>query len=77
MHLSDYLLQTSNGQEIRITNHRRIVARLHGVACTGNPSIQALLAKDAAWSGCKPAGTNLVASNTTQTLSDLILEMRG
>jgi antitoxin (DNA-binding transcriptional repressor) of toxin-antitoxin stability system len=76
-HLSHYLQQTSSGQEIDITNHRRIIARLRGVASIGSTGIQALLAKDATWSGRKPIGANLVASHSTQSLSELILEMRG
>lgn len=76
-HLSHYLQQTSGGKEIDITSHRKIIARLRGVASTASPGIQALLATDATWSGRKPAGASLVASHTTQNLSDLILDMRG
>jgi antitoxin (DNA-binding transcriptional repressor) of toxin-antitoxin stability system len=76
-HLSHYLQQTSGGQEIDITHHRKIIARLRGVINVENAGIQALLAKDATWSGGKPIGANLVISNTPTRMSDLILEMRG
>lgn len=75
--LSYYLQQSQRGQDIEVTNHRRVVARLKGVGNVASAGILALLATDATWSGGKPVGAELIAVQTGISLSELILEMRG
>jgi prevent-host-death family protein len=76
-HLSQYLSQAGNGELIEITSHRRVVARLSGVARAEHAGVARMLASGAAqWAGGKPAGAAVRLTPRGRSVSDLLLEDR-
>lgn len=77
-HLSKYLRQAQAGQTIKITSHRKVVARIVGMPEMPSKGIARLVNSGAAtWSGGKPLGAALRLTSTEKTVSSLVLEDRG
>lgn len=77
-HLSRYLAEAGAGERIEITSHRRVVARLVGVAGAEHAGVARLLATGAAeWAGGKPRGAAVTLPSRGKTVSELLLEDRG
>ena len=77
-HLSQYLAQAGTGEPIEITSHRRVVARLVGVAGAEHAGVARLLATGLAqWAGGKPRGAAVRLTSGGRLVSDLLLEDRG
>ena len=77
--LSRYLARARAGEVVEVTSHRRPIARIVGVADTGNSQLKSMLASGAAtWNGKKPRfATPLTLSSKGKPVSRLVLEERG
>jgi antitoxin (DNA-binding transcriptional repressor) of toxin-antitoxin stability system len=76
--LSRYLAEAKEGEPIEITSHRRVVARLVGVAGAEHAGVARLLATGAAeWAGGKPRGAAVSLSSRGKNVSEMLLEDRG
>ena len=77
-HLSRYLAEVGAGERIEITSHRRVVARLVGVAGAEHAGVARLLATGAAeWAGGKPRGAAVSLPSRGTNVSAMLLEDRG
>ena len=76
--LSHYLAQARAGQVIRVTSHRKEIARIIGVPDTRHEGLDCLLAAgEARWRGGKPAGARIKLSEKGEPLSSIVLRERG
>lgn len=77
-HLAQYISQAQSGELIELTSHRKVVARLVGVARSGESGVSRLLAAGAAsWQGGKPAGAALSLREHGKSVSAMVIEDRG
>ncbi len=77
-HLSSYISKAQSGQQIELTSHRKVVAKIIGVQSIESTGISRLLASGiASWQGGKPAGASFKLQDSGKTVSALILEDRG
>lgn len=77
-HLSRYLAEARGGKVIRITSHRKEIARITGVPATRDDGLSGLIgAGEAQWQGGKPAGAEIQLSGESDQLSDIVLHDRG
>lgn len=77
-HLSQYLAEARAGKVIRVTSHRKEIARITGVPDTQDDSLTRLLATgEAHWRGGKPVGARIVLSEQGEPLSRIVLRERG
>lgn len=76
-HLAQYIQRAQSGQDIELTSHRRVVARVIGVPPTGNAGLSRLLADGkATWQGGKPEGARIVLQASGKSVSAMVLEDR-
>lgn len=76
--LAKYVQQTRSGQLIEVTSHRKVVARISGVATADGSAVSRLLAAGVAtWQGGKPSGAALVLKPTGTRVSQMVLADRG
>ena len=77
-HLSQYLAEARAGKVIRVTSHRKEIARITGVPDTQDEPLTRLLATgEACWQGGKPAGARIMLSEQGEPLSRTVLRERG
>jgi prevent-host-death family protein len=77
-HLSTYITQAQSGQQIELTSHRKVVARLIGVQSIDSTGISRLLTSGiATWQGGKPISAAFKLQDNSKTVSTLALEDRG
>ena len=77
-HLSQYLAQARAGKVIRVTSHRKEIARITGIPDTQDDGLAHLLAAgEASWRGGKPAGARIRLSDQGESLSAIVLRQRG
>lgn len=77
-HLSRYLSEAQSGKVIRVTSHRKEIARITGVPATRDDGLARLLdSGEAQWDGAKPAGAQIRLSGKGGSLSDIVLHDRG
>ena len=77
-HLSRYLAEVRAGRTIEISSHRRVIARVTGVATDRDRGIARLRATGAAsWSGGKPSGARIQLSPGGPTLAEIVGADRG
>ncbi|MCC5866799.1 MAG: type II toxin-antitoxin system prevent-host-death family antitoxin [Wenzhouxiangella sp.] len=77
-HLSQYLAEARAGKVIRVTSHRKEIARITGVPDTQDDQLARLLAAgEACWRGGKPAGARIRLSQQSEPLSQVVLRERG
>lgn len=76
-HLSQYIEQLQAGQSIKLTSHRKVVARIVGVPLTGCAGVTRLLAAGVtSWKDGKPAGAMLKLQAGGKPISTMVLENR-
>ena len=77
-HLSKYVSQAQSGVLIELTSHRKVVAKLVGVAPSTGTGVSQLLAVGAAtWQGGKPAGAAIKLNAHSKSVSAMVLQDRG
>jgi len=77
-HLSQYINRAQAGQVFEITSHRKMVARIIGIASTSDDGLTRLLTSGAAtWVGGKPAGADLRLCAKGIPVSQMVVEDRG
>jgi len=77
-HLSQYLAEAREGKVIRVTSHRKEIARITGVPDTQDDGLTRLLTTgEARWCGGKPAGARIKLSEQGEPLSRIVLRERG
>ena len=77
-HLSKYVAEARAGRPVVISSHRKVVARLVGVAEETSPGVEQLLVSGAAeWGGGKPEGGPIDLSSSGKSVSQMVLEDRG
>ena len=77
-HLSQYLAKARAGQVIRVTSHRKEIARIIGVPDTQDDGVARMLAAgEARWQGGKPSGSRIQLSDNGDSLSSIVLRERG
>ena len=77
-HLSRYLAEARAGREIRVTSHRKEIARITGVPETHHDGLARLVASgQAQWRGGKPAGAQIRISDQGRSLAEMVLRQRG
>jgi len=77
-HLSQYLAEARAGKVIRVTSHRKEIARITGVPDANDDGLARLLAAgEARWRGGKPAGARIRISEQGEPLSTILLRERG
>ena len=77
-HLSQYLAEARAGKVIRVTSHRKEIARITGVPDTQDDGLARLLAAgEAHWRGGKPAGARIEISDQGESLATTVLRERG
>jgi prevent-host-death family protein len=77
-HLSRYVVEAQSGQQIELTSHRKVVARLIGVPAVDSSGLSCLLAAGmATWQGGKPEGAELHIKAQGMPVSLMVLEDRG
>ena len=77
-HLSQYLAKARAGQVIRVTSHRKEIARITGLPDTQDDGLARLLAVgEACWQGGKPTGARIQLGTEGETLSSIVLRERG
>ena len=77
-HLSQYLAEARAGKVIRVTSHRKEIARITGVPDTQDDGLARLLAAgEARWRGGKPAGARIKISDQGEPLSTIVRRERG
>ena len=76
--LSRYLAQARSHAAIEITCHRKVVARVTGIAPEASEEIARLVATGAvSWSGGKPKGASIRLAKPGSGLAEMVLEDRG
>lgn len=76
--LAKYVQQTRAGEPIEVTSHRKVVARISGVASADGSAASRLLAAGVAtWEGGKPGGAALELTPTGTRVSEMVLADRG
>ena len=76
-HLSKYVSDALSGSLIELTSHRKIVAKLIGVAPNNGTGLHQLLALGAAtWQGGKPVGASIKLNAYGQSVSAMVLQDR-
>lgn len=76
--LSKYLAEARAGKLIRVTSHRKEIARITGIPDTQDDGLARLLATGQAhWRGGKPAGAQIRISDHGDPLSTIVLRERG
>lgn len=76
-HLAQYIQKAQSGQDIELTSHRKVVARVIGVPQTGSAGLNRLLAQGkASWQGGKPKGANIALQAHGKPVSMMVLEDR-
>ena len=76
--LSHYLAQAGKGRAVQITRHRKVIARVTGVAAADMRGVAGVLAAGAgAWDGRKPRGASVRLSSGGHSVSEMILQDRG
>jgi len=77
-HLSRYLAEARGGKVIRVTSHRKEIARITGVPDPQDDRLSQLItAGEAQWQGGKPAGAEIRISGEGMTLSEIVMRDRG
>ncbi|HKL20887.1 MAG TPA: type II toxin-antitoxin system prevent-host-death family antitoxin [Tichowtungia sp.] len=77
-HLSRYLAEARAGKVIRVTSHRREIARITGVPDVEEDGLAQLLAAgEAHWQGGKPVGAEVRISDEGEAISDIVIQDRG
>ncbi len=77
-HLSNYISKAQSGQQIELTSHRKVVAKIIGVQSIDNTGASRLISSGiASWQGGKPVGASFKLQDSGKTISTLILEDRG
>ncbi len=77
-HLSQYLAEARAGKVIRVTSHRKEIARITGVPDKQDDGLARLLTTgEARWRGGKPAGARIRLSEQGEPLSRTVLRERG
>jgi prevent-host-death family protein len=80
-HFAKYIRQVQTGEAIEVTSHRKVVARLHGVALPdGTTTSRLVAARVATWQGGKPMGASLRLLEShigSAAISALVLEDRN
>jgi prevent-host-death family protein len=77
-HLSQYLSEARAGKVIRVTSHRKEIARITGVPDTQDDGLARLVAGgEARWRRGKPAGAHIRISDRGEPLSTIVLRERG
>ena len=77
-HLSQLLERARSGEEILVTSHKKLVARITGVQRVEDKTIQRLLESGlATWNGGKPRGASIRLSGEGKTLAEMVIEDRG
>ncbi len=77
-HLSNYISKAQSGQQIELTSHRKVVAKIIGVQSIDNTGTSRLISSGiASWQGGKPVGASFKLQDSGKTVSTLILEDRG
>ena len=77
-HLSQYLAEARAGKVIRVTSHRKEIARITGVPDTQDDGLARLLAAgEARWRGGKPAGARIKISDQGEPLATIVRRERG
>lgn len=76
-HLSQCLDRAQSGEEILVTSHKKLVARITGVSRTQETSLQLLFDTGlATWNGGKPQGASIRLGSAGATLAQMIIEDR-
>ena len=76
-HLSKYVSDAQSGSLIELTSHRKVVAKLIGVAPNNSIGVYQLLALGAAtWQGGKPVGASIKLNAHSQSVSAMVLKDR-
>jgi hypothetical protein len=76
--LSSCLAVARAGGPVEITLHRRVIARLVGVARGEHAGLARLLATGAAqWAGGKPRGAAVTLPSRGKVVAEMLLEDRG
>jgi len=76
-HLSQYLAEARTGKVIRVTSHRKEIARITGVPDTQDDGLARLLAAGQAhWRSGKPAGARIRITDQGEPLSTIVLRER-
>jgi len=77
-HLAKYVSKAQSGELIELTSHRKIVARLAGVAPDDGSAVSRLLAAGtASWQGGKPNGATFLLQQKGTPVSKMVLDDRG
>jgi len=77
-HLSRYLAEARAGKVVRVTSHRKEIARITGVPASGHDGLSNLIgAREAHWQGGKPEGAEIRLSGAGGSLSEIVLRDRG
>jgi len=77
-HLSRYLAEARGGKVIRVTSHRKEIARITGVPDPQDDGLSRLLAAgEAHWQGGKPVGADVRISGEGMPLSEIVMRDRG
>lgn len=77
-HLAQYVGQAQAGQVVELTSHRKVVARLAGVAPSDGTAVSRLLAAGVAvWQGGKPQGAVLRLQAKGTLVSKMVGDDRG
>jgi prevent-host-death family protein len=77
-HLSRYLAEARAGKVIRVTSHRKEIARITGVPATRDDGLSRLISSgEAQWKGGKPTGAQIRLSGEGDQLSNIVLHDRG
>jgi prevent-host-death family protein len=77
-HLSRYLSEAQSGKVIRVTSHRKEIARITGVPASRDDGLAKLVGSgEAQWGGGKPTGAQIRLSGEGDQLSDIVLHDRG
>lgn len=76
-HLSKYVSEAQAGSLIELTSHRKVVAKLIGVAPNDGTGVYQLLALGAVtWQGGKPLGASIKLNAHKQSVSAIVLQDR-
>jgi prevent-host-death family protein len=88
-HLSQILASARQGEEVSVTSHRRVIARIVGVpdeavvagigglTAEQRSALLELVAEGASWQGGKPRGGRGHTVIEGRTLAEMVLEDRG
>ena len=76
-HLSKYVSDAQSGSLIELTSHRKVVAKLIGVAPNNGTGVHQLLAMGVAtWQGGKPVGASIKLNAHSQSVSAMVSQDR-